>query len=109
MNKQELTQELHDTAMTRAREAAIKQLEKQPNDVCGFAWVQAMVKGNTRQGKSFARFGFRKDYGSRGLILWDPAKLPTQNMGAKEAGARAYAEVLRAAGIEGVYMASRID
>ena len=42
------------------------------------------------------------------MTLWDPAKHNGQSMDCKEVGAQAYAEVLRAHGIE-AYMGSRAD
>lgn len=60
---------------------------------CGFAWVHANVKGNTRIGKALLANGFQKAYGG-GLSWWNPSDSFTQNMDAKEHGARVAARVL---------------
>lgn len=65
---------------------------------CGFAWVEVKgVRGNNS--KLLKENGFDKNYASTGLLLWDPSKAPTQDMDIKMAGARAYAAVLREAGL----------
>jgi hypothetical protein len=51
--------------------------------------------------------GFRKSYNG-GLDLWNPGGSFTQSMDIKEAGAEAYAEVLRQSGIK-AYACSRAD
>ena len=75
---------------------------------CGFAWVTVYgVKLNTREGKEFKALGFRKAY-EGGIELWNPARHGAQNVDVKEAGARAYADVLRASGYQ-AYAGSRLD
>ena len=74
--------------------------------VCGFAWIK--VRPGT---SSFARWavknspGWRKSYGG-GIDRW--VSEGRQSMTRKEAFARAYAEVLREAGIN-AYARSRMD
>ena len=77
---------------------------------CGFAWVNISgVKLSTRQGKEFAKLGFRKAYGYPNTVqLWNPSGHPTQNMDVKEMAADAYAEVFRNAGFE-AFAGSRMD
>ena len=61
---------------------------------CGFAWVWTNARGNTKIGKALMAAGFQKAYGG-GLQWWNPSGNHTQNMDAKEAGAREAARVLR--------------
>jgi len=81
---------------------------------CGFAWVTVYPehKGNTRAGKAeravLAQMGFRKDWTGKAYELWNPTGYAGQSMDVKEAGAQAYAEVLRAHGFS-AYMGSRAD
>ena len=81
---------------------------------CGFAWVTVYPehKGNTRAGKAeravLSAMGFRKDWTGKAYELWNPTGYAGQSMDVKEAGAQAYAEVLRGAGFK-AYMGSRAD
>ena len=74
---------------------------------CGFAWVVVREKASTKLGRALKQLGFRKEY-SGGLSLWNPGGSGTQSMDIKEAGAEAYAEVLRKFGIN-AYACSRAD
>ena len=76
---------------------------------CGFAWVNVYgVRSNSRLGKTLQSFGFRKSY-TGGLQLWNPSKAMVQNVDTLEAGAEAYAQVLKQGlGIE-AYAGSRLD
>jgi hypothetical protein len=77
---------------------------------CGFAWVNVWgVRSNSKLGKALQAAGFRKDY-TGSLQLWNPSKFPTQSLNILEAGAEAYAQVLRdKLGLEKVYAGSRMD
>ena len=81
---------------------------------CGFAWVTVYPehKGNTRLGKqeraTLESMGFRKDWTGKAWQLWNPTGYAGQSMDVKEAGAQAYADVLRTAGFK-AYMGSRAD
>ena len=76
---------------------------------CGFAWVDVSVeRTNSREAKLLESIGFRKSYRPKMMTLWDPAQHRGQSMDAKEQGAQAYAEVLRAHGFK-AYMGSRAD
>jgi hypothetical protein len=99
-----------DTAQAQARKATEDFLAKHGDrDACGFAWVNVYdVRSNSRVGKVLAQAGFKKAYGG-GLQLWNPSGSWTQCITAKEVGAQAYADVLRAAGIEKAYAGSRMD
>jgi len=78
-------------------------------DACGFGWVDVYVdRTNSKQAKELIAAGFRKDYKPKCLSMWDPAGVPTQSISVKEAGADAYAEYLRALGLN-AYSGSRLD
>ena len=79
-------------------------------DACGFAWVNVWgVRSNSRLGKTLQSYGFRKDY-TGSLQLWNPSKAGTQSISILEAGAYAYAEVIKSKlGLEKVYAGSRMD
>ena len=79
-------------------------------DACGFAWVKVWgVRSNSKLGKALAQVGFSKAYGG-GLQLWNPSGLGVQSISVLEAGAEAYAKVLKdELGLEQVYAGSRMD
>jgi hypothetical protein len=79
-------------------------------DACGFAWVDVYgVRSNSRLGKTLQSFGFRKSY-TGSLQLWNPSKAGVQSISILEAGAEAYAKVLKEQlGLEKVYAGSRMD
>ena len=90
-----------------AGEASYQQVGER--DCCGFAWVEVYVdRTNSKEAKELIAAGFRKDYKPKCLNFWNPAKLGTQSMTPKEAGAYAMAEVLSAAGFK-AYAGSRMD
>ena len=74
---------------------------------CGFAWVTVFEKASTKLGRRLKEVGFRRAYDG-GLQLWNPSKFGCQNVDTLEAGAEAYAEVLKRYGIE-AYAGSRLD
>ena len=75
---------------------------------CGFAWVNIYgVKGNTKLGRAMKAAGYEQDY-TRAFSIWNPSGLGTQCMSTKEAGARAAADVFKAAGFT-AYAGSRAD
>ena len=91
-----LTRELHNKALVAAETATADYINKYgEHDACGFAWVTAYVNGASKLGKSFKAQGFDKAYGG-GWQLWNPGKSFTQSISAKEAGANAYVDVVRA-------------
>jgi len=74
---------------------------------CGFAWVEIP------NGRSpFVNWAKKNDVGSKhyqkGWQVWNPTKTFSQSMDVREAGATAFAKVLRDNGIE-AYMVSRAD
>ena len=78
---------------------------------CGFAWVVVHgVKLNTKAGKIFQEFGFRKGYGKNaGIELWNPSGLGVQNVDIKYVAAAACAEVIQAQLGVDAYAGSRWD
>ena len=104
-------QDAVNEAAMAARTAAKEFLQKHGDrDCCGFAWVNVWgVRSNSKMGKALQAAGFRKDY-TGSLQLWNPSKFPTQSLNILEAGAEAYAQVLREKlGLEKVYAGSRMD
>ncbi len=94
-----------------ARAAARDFFEKHGDrDACGFAWVNVWgVRSNSKVGKALQAQGFRKDY-TGSLCLWNPSGFPTQSISILEAGAEAYAQVLKEQlGLDRVYAGSRLD
>lgn len=94
---------------TTAAEAATKTFLAKYGDSfpCGFAWVTVREKASTKLGRALKTVGFDKAYGG-GLQLWNPSKSYTQSVDALEAGARAYADVLKKYGIN-ASVGSRLD
>ena len=102
-----------DDAMLAARKAAFNYYNEELGGVdqpmCGFAWVVVKgVRSNSKVGKVLLSNGFRRSSYEGGLVLWDPANLPVQNMDVKMSGAKAYAKVLSSAGLK-AEAASRLD
>lgn len=79
-------------------------------DACGFAWVDVYgVRSNSKLGKALQAAGFRKSY-TGSMQLWNPSKFGVQSISVLEAGAEAYAQVLRdKLGLEQCYAGSRMD
>ena len=104
-------QDACNEAGIQARTAAKEALQKfGDRDACGFAWVNVYgVRSNSKLGKALQSAGFRRDY-TGALQLWNPSKAGVQSMNILEAGAYAYAEVLKQKlGLEKVYAGSRMD
>ena len=108
---EQLVQDATNEAGIQARTAAKAFHAKHGDrDACGFAWVDVYgVRSNSKLGKWLAAAGFRKSY-TGSLQLWNPSGSPTQSISIKEAGAEAYAEVLKQKlGLDRVYAGSRMD
>jgi len=76
---------------------------------CQEASIQARVRSNSKIGKALQAQGFRKDY-TGSLCMWNPSGFPTQSISILEAGAEAYAQVLKdQLGLDRVYAGSRLD
>jgi hypothetical protein len=99
---------VHRTAVSAAQQAEADFIARHGEMAyCGFAWVKVNEKASTRLGRALKAVGFTKSY-SGGLEFWNPGGSFTQSMDVKEAGARAYADVLKQHGID-AYMLSRAD
>ena len=105
-------QDACNEAAMAARTAAKQTLAALGGDrgACGFAWVNVWgVRSNSKLGNALKAAGFRKDY-TGALSLWNPSKAAVQSLDVLEAGAYAYAEVLKAKlGLDKVYAGSRMD
>lgn len=104
-------QDACNEAAMAARTAAKQALAQYGDrDACGFAWVSVYkVRSNSKLGKALQAAGFRKSY-TGALQLWNPSQAYVQSVGILEAGAEAYAEVLRAKlGLTDCYAGSRLD
>lgn len=107
----ELVQDACNEAAMAARTAAKEALNKYGDrDACGFAWVNVYgVRSNSKLGKALQSYGFSKSY-TGALQLWNPSKMGVQSIGILEAGAYAYAEVLKdKLGLDKCYAGSRMD
>ena len=106
-----LTPEIHQLAVRNAQIATNDYIQKNGEHPfnCGFAWVTAFVKGNTKLGKSFIAQGFSKSYDG-GYKLWNPSGHNTQDMSAKMAGTEAYVDTVERylPGVK-LYEGSRLD
>ena len=95
-------------ALEAARNATNAYLaEHGDRDCCGFAWVN--IFGNRRLINAMKAINLGSSSYEGGWKVWNPSGAGTQALSAKEAGADAFAEVLRDAGYERVYAGSRMD
>ena len=104
-------QDACNEAGIQARTAAKEFLQKHGDrDACGFAWVNVWgVRSNSKLGKALQAAGFSKSYDGS-LQLWNPSKAYVQSVSVLEAGAEAYARVLKEKlGLERCYAGSRLD
>lgn len=105
---------IHAQASQAAQQAAkdyfVNKLGCVDKFACGFAWVriEQNIRANSKLGKELLALGFDKGYTSKRFELWNPSRMPVQNVDTLEAGANAYAKVLRDNGIE-AYGCSRLD
>jgi len=104
---QDALNEAGQAARTAAKEMIAKYGDR---GACGFAWVNIYgVRSNSKLGNALKAAGFRKDY-TGSLQLWNPSKAGVQSLDILEAGAYAYAEVIKQKlGLEKVYAGSRMD
>jgi len=99
-------------AERNAQDAANKYFQEvlggKDKGMCGFAWVDVRgVRSNSKLGKQLVESGFYRSY-TKTLQLWNPCKGMCQNIDTLYAGALAYAQVLKRAGIDAV-PGSRLD
>lgn len=92
---------LIERALEAARDAAKAYDATNPGWYpCGFAWVNIKpARGKLVTLLKNMKIGRTDDYYG-GYSIWNPSGHHTQHMYTLEAGARAFAEVLRAAGIK---------
>lgn len=106
----EIIQEAREAAFEATQDYLNKHGDGYP---CGSAWVHLhkfdgkRLKGNTKIGKALKAAGVEQNY-SRVFEIWNPSGHFTQNVVAKEEGARAAANVFRRYGFE-AYPGSRLD
>jgi hypothetical protein len=102
------SEELVSSAFASAVKAEAEFREKHGEPFfCGFAWV-TVRPGNCKVAKVLkAKYGARIGYGG-GMQVWNPGGSNTQSMDIKEEGSRAFAMVLREAGIDAT-IGSRAD
>ena len=102
-------QTIKAAALQHAQDAAVEYMDTHGEHAyCGFAWVNIYgIKGNTKLGRRMKQAGFEKDY-TGAYSIWNPSGLGTQCMSTKEEGARAAAQVFKAAGFT-CYAGSRAD
>ena len=101
--------EILNKAKQAAKKAALKCLaENGQHGACGFAWVHVDGVKSTKIRNAMYAAGFRKPFGRSGIQLWNPAGMPVQSVAILEAGADAYAAVLRENGFN-AYANSRLD
>ncbi len=104
----QIVQEAQEAAYQAARKFFQERLGGRDQYACGFAWTNIYgVKGNTKLGKMLKQAGVRQDY-TKAFQLWNPSKMPVQNVDTLEAGAEAAADVFRKYGFE-AYAGSRLD
>jgi hypothetical protein len=101
-------QEIYIEALRAAEAAESAFMEKHGEPMyCGFAWVDISSARIPFVGWCKKNNVGRKHW-QKGWCIWNPAGNPTQSMDVKEAGAFAFAEVLRKHGIS-AYAGSRAD
>ena len=93
-------------AAEAAKEYANQHFDGNDGGACGFAWVSAYPKhkGNTKLGRLersyFEQLGFRKNYTGKVWELWNPSSWNGQSVDVKMAGARAYVNAMKEAGVD---------
>jgi hypothetical protein len=98
---------LHE-AQSAARAFADQHFGGSDGGACGFSWVNVYkVRSNSKLGKALAEVGFRKSY-EGGLQQWN-RWWHGQSVDAGEAGARAYAQVMKEELDLDFYAGSRLD
>ena len=98
-------------AVAEATSTTQNYLTQHGEGACGFSWVDVYgVRSNSALGKALIANGFRKDSYAKSLKFWSPDKTYTQSVDAKEAGARAFVDVMRNTfGDIKIYAGSRLD
>ena len=108
---EQVVQDATNEAAQQARSSAKAFLQQHGDrDACGFAWVDVYgVRSNSKLGKWLKAAGFSKSY-TGSLQLWNPSSAAVQSISVLEAGAEAYARVIKnKLGLTQVYAGSRMD
>jgi hypothetical protein len=96
-------------AKAAVKDYYVNKLQGQDAMPCGFGWVEIYgIRANSKIGKVFAEFGCKKSYNGS-ITVWDPGEYRGQNIDAKYAGAKAFAQVFKDAGFDKVYACDRMD
>lgn len=98
----EQVKEIIEKAQREALIAAIDYLTRIGGDnyPCGFAWVNIKpARGQFVKVLKEMKLGRTDEYYG-GYTIWNPSTYPCQNVDAKEAGARVFAEELRKYGVK---------
>ena len=104
----EQLKEISDKAFAAAEQAAKEYIEKHGEPLfCGFAWVN-IVPGNSPIANYLKKNNLAEKSYRRGVDVWNPSNHMTQSMDVKEAGAEAFAKVLREHGYN-AWTESRAD
>ena len=83
-------------------------LKGQDQMPCGFGWVEIYgVRANSKIGKVFQEYKCRKT-SNTAFTVWNPGQYMGQNISCVYEGARAFAQVFKAAGFE-AYACDRMD
>ena len=98
-------------AVVEATRTTENYIARHGESACGFTWVDIYgVRANSVLGKALIANGFRKDSYAKSLKFWSPDKTNTQSINAKDAGARAFVQVMRRYfGDIKIYAGSRLD
>ena len=92
----------------------VEEMNSEDSYPCGFAWVNIYkyegekIRANSKLGKALASLGVKKSDFEKVFKVWNPSKIPAQNVDVKEAGAEAFADVLTKYGFT-AYAGSRLD
>jgi hypothetical protein len=93
--EQALIEEAVKEAFQAAKQASAEFLANfGDRDCCGFAWVE-IKPANCKLANYLKKNGHGRSSCTGGLTVWDPGKTSTQALSVKEAGAVAFATVLR--------------
>ena len=101
-------QAIYNQALAAGQQAEAEYVAKVgEDDYCGFAWVE-IPNGRSPFVSWCKKNGVGSKHWKKGWQLWRPADVFTQSMDVNEAGALAFAEVLKAHGIQ-AHPCSRAD
>lgn len=107
----QLVNDVMQEALQAAKNASMETYREIGGDgyACGFAWVEVKIRRNSKLGKELLAHGFKPSYRSGVIDFWNPGGLNVQNIDIKEAGAYAFARVLKEKLDIPAYASSRLD